>query len=196
MADERDPGVSRRYRELGAEEPSRHVDEAILAASRRRWKWYYPAAAAAVIVLAVAVTIHVERERPDPESAVLMRAPQPAQEAGRGARPTEESRADSAVREKREAQPSAPAVAPAPASKPSVAEPPRAARDEAASARALEAPAAGMLGKQLAEEPPEKMLERIAELRRQGRHEEADKALEAFRKRYPAYKLPESVLKK
>jgi hypothetical protein len=53
-----------------------------------------------------------------------------------------------------------------------------------------------MLGKQLAEEPPEKMLERIAELRRQGRHEEADKALEAFRKRYPAYKLPESVLKK
>jgi hypothetical protein len=53
-----------------------------------------------------------------------------------------------------------------------------------------------MLGKQLAEEPPEKTLERIAGMRREGRHEEADKALEEFRKRYPDYKLPESVLKK
>jgi hypothetical protein len=196
MADERDPKVSQRYRELGAEEPPRHADEAILAASRRRWKWYYPAAAAAVIVLAVAVTVHVERERPDPGSAVLMQAPQPAREFGRGPRVTEESRADSAAREKREAQPSAPAVAPAPASKPSVAEPPRAARDEAAAARALEAPAEGMLGKQLAEVPPEKAIERIAALRKEGKHEEADKLLEAFRKRYPDYKLPESVLKK
>jgi len=33
-------------------------------------------------------------------------------------------------------------------------------------------------------------------MRKQGRHEEADKALDEFRKRYPDYKLPESVLKK
>ena len=34
MADPRDPQVSRRYRELGAEEPPHALDEAILAASR------------------------------------------------------------------------------------------------------------------------------------------------------------------
>ncbi|HKX37041.1 MAG TPA: hypothetical protein VJN20_00120, partial [Burkholderiales bacterium] len=53
-----------------------------------------------------------------------------------------------------------------------------------------------LFSKQLAEEPPEKALERIIEMRREGRHDEADKALEEFRKRYPDHKLPESVLKK
>ena len=53
-----------------------------------------------------------------------------------------------------------------------------------------------VLGRSLLEEPPEKVLERIAELRKAGMHDDADKALEAFRKRYPEYKLPEEVLKK
>jgi hypothetical protein len=187
MADERDPKVSQRYRELGADEPPRRLDDAILAASRRRWRWAAPLAAAAVIMLSVAVTWHMQVERPDPESAVLMQAPEPAQEVVEERKQAEESRADSAPRRKREVPPAAPVPAPAPA------------RDEAApaaGARALEAPAGSMLGKQLAEEPPETVLERIAEMRKQGRHEEADKALEAFRKRYPDYKLPESVLKK
>src|SRR6266705_3475055 len=35
MTDERDPKVSRRYRELGAEEPPTELDAGILAASRR-----------------------------------------------------------------------------------------------------------------------------------------------------------------
>jgi TolA-binding protein len=43
---------------------------------------------------------------------------------------------------------------------------------------------------------PERLLEQIAELRKQGRHEEADKALEDFRRRYPDYRIPESALKK
>jgi hypothetical protein len=169
MADERDPRVSRRYRELGAEEPPRRLDDAILAASRRRWRWAAPLAAAAVIMLSVAVTWHMQVERPDPESAVLMQAPQPAQEVVGERKQAEESRADSVARQRREVQPAAPAAAPAPARKPL---------------------AAG------AHEAPEKVLERIAEMRREGRHEEADKALEVFRKRYPDYKLPESVLKK
>jgi hypothetical protein len=81
MADERDPKVSSRYRELGADEPPRALDETILAASRRavgsrpaplvapagRRRWYFPVAAAAIITLAVAVTIQVERQRPDDE---------------------------------------------------------------------------------------------------------------------------------
>ncbi|HWM41143.1 MAG TPA: hypothetical protein VNP36_01775, partial [Burkholderiales bacterium] len=63
--------ISQRYRELPREEPPHHLDDAILAASRRavevrpaplvvptgRRRWYFPLAAAAVIVLAVAVTM-------------------------------------------------------------------------------------------------------------------------------------------
>lgn len=41
------------------------------------------------------------------------------------------------------------------------------------------------------EESPERWLERIAQLRKQGRHEEADKALAEFRQRYPDYRIPE-----
>ena len=48
----------------------------------------------------------------------------------------------------------------------------------------------------VAEEPPEKWLERIVQLRQQGKHEEADKALAEFRKRYPDYKIPEAMREK
>ncbi len=40
---------------------------------------------------------------------------------------------------------------------------------------------------------PEKWLERIEELRKQGRLEEARTNLAEFRKRYPDYQLPESL---
>jgi hypothetical protein len=39
------------------------------------------------------------------------------------------------------------------------------------------------------EQSPEVELERIARLRAAGRHEEADKALAEFRKRYPDYRI-------
>jgi TolA-binding protein len=45
-------------------------------------------------------------------------------------------------------------------------------------------------------ESPERALERIVELRRQGRHDEADRALKEFRKRYPDYRIAEEMLKK
>jgi hypothetical protein len=43
---------------------------------------------------------------------------------------------------------------------------------------------------------PERLLERIAELRKEGRHDEADKALAEFRQRYPEYRISEEMLKK
>jgi hypothetical protein len=45
-------------------------------------------------------------------------------------------------------------------------------------------------------ESPEQMLERIAELRREGRDEEADRLLADFRKRYPGFRIPEEMLKR
>jgi hypothetical protein len=234
MADERDPKVSRHYRELGTDEPPRHVDEAILAASRRavhvhpaplvaptgRRRWYFPVAAAAIIMLSVAVTWHMQVERPDPNGYVASAPAPAAQQEERKAEvqpapaakaftpdpPRQEAR-DQAIRE-------APARA-APQATPQAAPPlPEAAAPppEVAASRAEErmresAPMAGARGpeaaradslfrKQLADEPPERWLERIAELRKQGKHDEADKALEEFRKRYPDYKIPEAALKK
>jgi hypothetical protein len=43
---------------------------------------------------------------------------------------------------------------------------------------------------------PEKELERIAELRKQGLHEEADKALAEFRKRHPDFKILPAMLER
>jgi len=43
---------------------------------------------------------------------------------------------------------------------------------------------------------PEQWLQGIADLRRQGRHEEADKALAEFRRAYPDYRISEAMLEK
>lgn len=209
-----DKKISERYRELGAEEPPRHVDEAILAASRRavhvhpaplvpptgRRRWYFPVAAAAIIMLSVAVTWHMQvDEGPDPNGYIAS-APAPAEQ--HAAQPMEEQK------QKLERQaPFAASPSPAPQVAPQAAPPVAASRMEeraresapAAGARAPEAARAdralGKIGEQ-ATEPPEKWLERIAALRKEGKHEEADKALEEFRKRYPDYRIPESALKK
>ena len=84
MTEERDEDgqVARKYRELGAQEPPRALDDAILAASRRAagagpgrpaarsgfLRWQGPAAAAAVLVLAIAVTLNMQLERPGIQS--------------------------------------------------------------------------------------------------------------------------------
>lgn len=81
MADERDPKLSKHYRELEPFEPPSALDQKILAAARAaiephaplvvpagRHRWYYSLAAAAVLVFAVALTLHLDRERPDPEA--------------------------------------------------------------------------------------------------------------------------------
>jgi hypothetical protein len=45
----------------------------------------------------------------------------------------------------------------------------------------------------LAHASPEQWLQGIADLRRQGRHEEADKALAEFRRAYPDYSLSDEI---
>ena len=77
----------------------------------------------------------------------------------------------------------------------------RASRDAVAAARApQEGPVRAQALAKRAEaaarpvvEVPERELDRIAELRRDGRHDEADKALAEFRKRYPEFKIPEEM---
>jgi len=48
----------------------------------------------------------------------------------------------------------------------------------------------------IVEESPERQLERIATLRGEGRHAEADKLLAEFRQRYPAYRIADEMLKR
>lgn len=49
------------------------------------------------------------------------------------------------------------------------------------------------LAKDAGADPRERELQRIAQLRRDGRHAEADAALEKFRKHHPGYKIPEAL---
>jgi hypothetical protein len=72
----------------------------------------------------------------------------------------------------------------------------QAARDSAGEASRERAEvASGVLAKRakVLDETPEKALERIAELRRAGKHDEADRALAGFRKRFPDYKLSDEM---
>ena len=187
-----------------------------------RQRWYFPLAAAAIIVLAVAVTMHVEREQPDPEAQVVASttAPEPAKEtmqpqAQEAAKPEEarprvftpDPKPAPSQERKQEAVAPAPELgarrentpladlqkaAPAPAAP---AAPQRDAVGRASeSARADNA--VGALSGAIASSqtlPPDQVLQGIADLRRQGRHDEADKALAEFRKRYPDYKISDEM---
>src|SRR5688572_1791692 len=241
-----DGDISRRYRELGREEPPRHLDDAIRAAARRavgtrpaplvvptgRQRWYFPLAAAAIIVLAVGVPLHVGREQRGEEivPAPAATAEKPKLEQPRAV-PQPERRRKTESADSRELRDAAPpqelqkAQEPAPAPPAPVAAPPppppvatqdaiRGAQESAAGAlasRAETAPKAPQADARLrradegqraaplsafALQSPEQWLQGIADLRRQGRHEEADKSLAEFRKRYPDHKIPEAALKK
>ena len=274
MADERDPQVSQRYRELGAEEPPRALDDAILAASRRATtgemrsrpaplvapagprRWYFPVAAAAIITLAVAVTVQVERQKPDDEFfAAQTPAPKPVEEKAELALKEERALKSAPAKVKPAPQsarsggftpdPAAPAPGPqsadalrdlAKSSEPAAAaEAPRQAeaesraraqvpqRGDAAETKRMEEqgkaqrsappPAAAAArpapAPQAAPKPqdgmrasgavaalhvgPQRWLEQIAELRKEGKHDDADKLLEEFRKTYPDYRISDEM---
>ena len=186
---DRDPAVSQRYRELPREEPPGGLDAAILAAARgepelhpaplvaptARKRWYVPLAAAVVIVLSVIVTLQLQREPPDAELAIPGYPP-----PGPGEQP--ESRAAAASR-------AAPAQAGSPAPQPEAAE-------TRADAKRGPAQRTESAAKPVQEDlPPEAWLARIAELRRAGRHAEADESYAGFRRRYPDYRIAEALRK-
>jgi len=211
---ERDPKVSQHYRSLAKDEPPAELDAAILAAARRaaesrpaplvaptgRRRWYFPLAAAAVIALAVGVSLQVERQLPDAETAVATLPQPPATPAPS----VTEASPKPAVRPKKTSPPplvpdsrpdqesrQADAASAAKAEAPALAEAPA-----APAARPAPAPQMRAFAGRAAIESPEKWLERIAELRRQGLHDEADKSLAEFRRRYPEYRIPEAMLEK
>lgn len=232
-----DVDVSRRYRELEAQEPPRALDEAILAAatrsarslhgSARPWtqRWAVPLSLAAVVVLSLTVTLRIQQEQPGIEvpaplakesgpaspAAVADAQPKPKEEAQPSAAA---GRADRGQQQKsiarKEPAPFPPAIqdkvaadkpssaAPAPAS----AETPASRREAAGGAESsvagtLARPESAQMQAQRAKaasaDAPERELERIAELRRQERHDEADKALAEFRKRYPDFRIPQAM---
>src|SRR5260221_2943994 len=70
--DESQP-VSRKYRQLAAEQPPPALDEAILAAARRSaepWarRWAVPLSLAAVVVLSVTVRLRIQQEQGELET--------------------------------------------------------------------------------------------------------------------------------
>jgi len=196
MADtERDEKVSAGYRALGGEEPPRALDEAILAAARKRpSRWRVPLSIAAVLVLAVGVTLRMLPQRPEAESVALapqvMQTPRPAAsppapardqaKPAAGAEAAAEVAAADALAESRMRSD----IAAKPTSRASAAPTPA-----AAGAAAESSVLAGKLAK--AELSPQAWLERIAELRKQGRTREAEESLAEFKKRYPDYRVPE-----
>jgi hypothetical protein len=133
---------------------------------------------------------------PDPPLADLQKAPSapavpPPPSSAREAEPRQKPAIDGLARRDEAAPPQA---KPAPA--PDIA---RGRVQPQAGARAFHEPEAraalGAVGG-LMYASPEQWLQGIADLRRQGRHEEADKALAEFRKRHPDYKIPEAMLEK
>jgi hypothetical protein len=138
MADELEAKVTAAYRDLGAEEPPRALDEAILAASRnplagwrrpaKPWaqRWAVPLSLAAVVVLSVTVTLRIQHEAPELPSVAQQQKPAVVAEAAReGAAPLKlkpESQIKPRVRAERpdapRAEPKAFADAPAAAAGP------------------------------------------------------------------------------
>src|SRR5439155_16652793 len=168
-------GKYQRRRPVGGTSGARRV-----SAARRRW--YFPVAAAAIITLAVAVTLHMEQQQPDAESIT---PPPPS---------APESRTD-ALEAKKDSAPQAELRKAKPADMARNMEQPepqaRSGPDAQVKGLAMRRAERGAV-----EEAPERILERIAELRRQGKQDEADKALAEFRRRYPDDRITAEMLKK
>lgn len=194
-------------------------------APRSLRRWYVPVSLAAVITLSVIVTLRVAHERPEiamPDAVPVERqkeklsagkAPEPPAAPPAAAAPAVV--ASRPAPKPAPAQPAAPVFAPDP--KPARDAAPEeqrredslrsadSARGNAASGEAVSGkiadnaagPAAAsqaMLAKR--ELVPEAWLERIAELRKLQRDQEADEQFAEFKRRHPDYRIPEAMIER
>jgi predicted transcriptional regulator len=174
MAESEHDKLGQRYRALGREEPPPELDARIMDAARRAARsrpgrsWILPASIAAVVVLSVGVALQVQREH--------------AEQAGQLGAPAEAGKAVTPAEPAKPAAPAAGNVMQAPALERKLQELP-----------ARPAARAGSLSPQQIEASPERWLRRIAQLRRDGRDDEADRELAEFRRRFPDYRIPQSL---
>jgi hypothetical protein len=220
---EHDDNVSRRYRSLAREEPPAALDRSILAASRRAVgkpalsrRWAAPVSIAAVLVLAFGVTLQMQREEPGIEYSAPSKPPSvpsaaPVQSAAPEPQAFPRAKSAPAAPERRlrkqQASPQLESAAAPPAEKRetfvdtpvattgirglSADESRSAPQSAAAPAARSRADAASASDRLQSDE--ERELERIAKLRAEGRHDEADKALGEFRRKHPDYRIPEAM---
>jgi hypothetical protein len=175
-------------------------------------RWYASLAAAAVLVLAVAVTLHMQTEQPDTvappsrvEATARPAAPAPAKSAADTVAKAAPDRVEpkvQALAKPAEPRPFVPDPVPRAAPAPAPTMQAQARMQGSGLAASATGPAAGAAAERdvraqapasAIAESPERELERIAALRGQGRHDEADSALAEFRKRYPEFRIPEEM---
>jgi len=170
MADPEDDRLDERYRALGREEPPPELDARILDAARRAAQ-SRPGRRrwmlAASIAAVIVLSVGVTLQVQREHSDLVNRPATPA-EAGKAAAP-----------------PASGSVMRAPALERKLQELP---------ARPAAAPES--LSRQSVETSPEQWLTQIAELRREGRDDEADRRFAEFRRRFPDYRIPESMRQK
>jgi hypothetical protein len=203
-----DERLSKLYRDAVAEQPPAEIDARILAAARKPTRstpapvtrsWMVPAALAAVLVLAVGLVTFVGREtQMYDEESPLVRSPAPATApVGEEAGPRAQQERLKSLELKRAPVPAAAQPEPAAGSAAAArqhADDAALVQPEAKTSEAEEGPAAAAAGATEEVRPvfvaPERWLDHIRELKRQGRVVEARRSLEEFRLRYPDTKLP------
>ncbi len=196
---EHDPEISALYRKTGNVEPSAKLDEAVLASARRalrqrRQRWILPLSTAAVLMLGITVLLKINSEW-QPGDALERSAPAPAMHeekaagvlAKKAAPVSPEPRALRAVPPQQAAR-----------AKTEIAESLGAAADAApmmdSTMHEAESPIiAGIAQTEQKALEPQPWIEKIRKLLLEKKPDEAKKELEAFRKHYPDYKLPNDL---
>ncbi len=199
MADLRDDRVSRAYQDLPDDKPAPAIDAAIQAAARRAVgarpgaarRWQIPLSIAAVLTLAVGLSLQVEHAQREADKEAAIPAARYEAPAPSPAAPAAGAAADSA------AVPAQESPRRATTTTKSAAEPRAKSLTLPAAPAAERSATSGLVqeaGKPAQAKPdglqtPEQQLEHIAELRANGRHEEAERELAAFRRAFPDYRI-------
>lgn len=210
---ERDPKLSTAYREASRDEPPSHLDHAILiaaqqaiasksppkrSATRHPWfAWLAPAGVVCTIVLSSVLVLRQMDEAPldaTSESAATSQTPKSESEPEikpRQARESVQRPTLPAMTAPTPSAPQAPLADRAIAPEPTVS---NEAKSSAGITAKRSAPASIEASTQPDPPTAEAWLDQILALRAQGRHNEADRSLERFRRAHPNVKIPAAAL--